>query len=51
MATTNQKAKPVKKSQAPIDENPLAKPDKTQKDLAVKKQQKSKTMKDDDWKI
>lgn len=52
MENKNQKpVPPVKRSQAPLDENPLAKPDKSKKDIAVKKQAKSKTMKDDDWKI
>lgn len=44
-------APPVKRTQAPLDENPLAKPDKTKKDLKEKGIEKSKTMKDDDWKI
>lgn len=50
MEKRNQKP-PVKENQAPIDENPMAKPDKTKKDLANKKRKKSETMKDDEWKI
>lgn len=42
---------PVKRTQAPLDENPLAKPEKSKKDIEVKKREKSKTMKDDEWTI
>lgn len=42
---------PVKQTQAPLDENPLAKTEKSSKDIAVKKRSKSKTMKDDEWAI
>lgn len=40
---------PVKDNQAPLDENPLAKPDKSKKDIAEKPVKKSKTMKDKPW--
>lgn len=52
MIMTNKNPKPpVKKNQAPIDENPLAKPDKSKKELLAEKKAKSRTLKDDDWKI
>jgi hypothetical protein len=43
--------KPVKRDQAPIDENPLAKPETSKKDITVKKDRKTERIKDDDWKI
>lgn len=49
MEKKTRKPAPVKHNQAPLDENPLAKPEKSKKDLAVKKQEKSKTLKDDEW--
>ena len=51
MEKTKKPIPPVKQNQAPIDENPLAKPEKSGKDIAVEKKGKSKTMKDDEWAI
>jgi hypothetical protein len=52
MEKKNQKTTPpVERTQAPLDENPLAKPEKSKKDIAAKKRAKSETMKDDEWVI
>jgi hypothetical protein len=47
---SQQPVPPARPTQAPLDENPLAKPEKSRKDIRIQ-EKKSKTLKNDDWKI